>query len=245
MNNQSLKTTPKLIITIDGPAASGKGTAAYRLAREFGWLNLDSGACYRAVAWLGLEHGVRIDEAHVDELVALLEKYPLELIPNPENSGPKCFVKMGGRDITELIRTPQIDEAASVVGALPSIRSVVRELTRQIAFDSSVGIIVEGRDTGTVVFPEADLKFFLNPSLEDRAHRRFMEYVERGKQVSREQIAAEIAERDERDMSRAYSPLRVPVDAIVVDSTGYEIEQTVGEIRGHILRKLVEVGGGG
>src|SRR5690606_30206555 len=134
--------------------------------------NLDSGACYRAVAWLGLQHGVAFGEENASQLIDLLQKYPLELIPNPEDVGPKCYVKVGDQDITQLIRTTEVGDAASIVGALQPIRVVIRQHEHRIAAKSKTGVVVEGRDSGTVVFPEADIKFFLTASAEERARRR-------------------------------------------------------------------------
>lgn len=230
--------TDKLIITIDGPAASGKGTAAYILSKEYGLLNLDSGACYRAVAWLAIENNIEIVEENSAKLIKLLELNPLKLEPNFTGAGPKCFVYVGKKDITDLIRNPEIGNAASVVGNFQEIRKVVRELEHKIAQESPVGILVEGRDSGTVVFPEADIKFFLTASPEERASRRHGEYVVAGKNLSYEDVLTEIIERDERDTSRAFSALRIPEHAFVVDSTGLEVEQTLAIMRNHIEEYL-------
>ena len=224
----------KIIITIDGPAASGKGTAAYILAREYGLLNLDSGACYRAVAWLALENGIDITEENSQKLAELLAANPLKLTPNLTGEGPKCFVHVGKQDITHLIRTPEVGNAASVVGNIQDIRKVVREHEHRIVDQSKVGIIVEGRDSGTVVFPQADIKFFLTAAPEERAARRQAEYSVAGKSLSYDEVLTEIVERDERDTNRAFSALRIPEHAFVVDSTDLAVEQTLTIMRQHI-----------
>ena len=235
-----------LIITIDGPAASGKGTVAYRLARKYDLLNLDSGACYRAVAWLAIENNIPVDEAHIPQILQLLDKNPLELKPNRQDIGPKCYVFIGGKDITQHIRTPEVGDAASIVGMMQPVRHVVRQHEQRIANQSKVGIVVEGRDSGTVVFPQAQLKFFLTAAPQERARRRYEEYQVAGKNLSYEQVLAEITERDKRDTERAYSALRIPVDAIVVDSTTYHTEQTVEEfihqIETYLSKELEEKG---
>lgn len=240
MNQKPKTINQKLIITIDGPAASGKGTVAYALSREYGLLNLDSGACYRAIAWLALENDIKIDEHHIPDLLALLEANPLQLIPNQEPTGPKCYVKVGKKDITHLIRTSEVGDASSLVGEMQEVRAVVRDHEHRIANDSDVGIVVEGRDSGTVVFPGADIKFFLTASPEERARRRFEEYEVAGVEATYEQVLQEILDRDARDTSRAYSALRIPVDAIVVDSTEYEIKQTVEVFKDHVDKYLEE-----
>src|SRR5690606_19522033 len=181
-------------------------------------------------------------ENHIDELLDLLEKNPLKLLPNTEMTGPKCFVLVGDADITSLIRTPEVGNAASIVGAYPEIRKVVREHERRIVESHKAGVIVEGRDSGTVVFPEAEIKFFLTAAPEVRARRRYEEYIVSGKEIPFENVLAEIVERDERDTSREYSALRIPVDAIVVDSTDYTVDQTHAELRKYIDKKLKEMG---
>ncbi len=234
MNHKPSLKNHKIIITIDGPAASGKGTAAYILAREYGLLNLDSGACYRAIAWLALESGSKITEENSHKLVELLRDNPLKLVPNFSGEGSKCFVFVGDKDITHLIRTSEIGNAASIVGNFQKVRQVVREHEHHIAEQSKVGIVVEGRDSGTVVFPQADIKFFLTAAPEERAARRLGEYVVAAKNISYEEVLTEIVERDERDTSRAFSALRIPEHAFVVDSTNLEIEQTLAIMKQHI-----------
>jgi len=240
--SRATKLKRKVIITIDGPAASGKGTAAYILAREYGLLNLDSGACYRAIAWLSLEHGISLTEENSPKLGELLAQNPLKLTPNLTGEGPKCFVFVGKTEITHLIRTPEVGNAASVVGNFQDIRKIVREHEHKIVQQSKVGIVVEGRDSGTVVFPEAEIKFFLTAAPEERAARRHAEYEVAGKNLSYEQVLAEIVERDERDTNRAFSALRIPQDALVVDSTNLAVEQTLALMREHIEEYLNGVG---
>lgn len=224
----------KLVVTIDGPAASGKGTISYLIARRYGLANIDSGACYRAVAWLAMQHHIKLDQQSVDQLVKLLDQYPLSFTSNSQAMGPKSIIKVGQIDITDQIRNSDIDHNASLAGTLLPIRKLLQDYQRQLIQQTPRGAVLEGRDTGSVVYPEADLKFFLTSSVEVRAQRRHAEYVEAGQDISFEQIYSEIAERDRRDTERAYSALRIAEGAIVIDSSNNTIDMTVDQISAYI-----------
>lgn len=217
----------KIIITVDGPAAAGKGTVAYLLARKYNLINIDSGAVYRAVAWLAQKYDVPLDEFHEQQIVQLIPRHPIEFIPNPIESGPKCYVRVGGTDVTQLIRTEEISDIAPVVGAMSDVRDMVAELEHKLADQSEKGVVVEGRDTGVIVFPEADLKFFLSCNPEIRAQRRFAELREAGVAITLEQVYSDLQERDRRDSESPHAAIQIPSDAQVIDSSALTIEQVV------------------
>ncbi len=208
----------KLIIAIDGPAGSGKSTVARRVAELLGYIHLDSGAMYRAVAWKALRDGVPLDvPAH---LAALARAARIDLVPR----NGKLHVILDGKDITDLIRTPEVSYAASVVAVVPGVRHPM--VAEQRRAGAQGGIVMEGRDIGTVVFPHADLKIFLDASPEVRAERRRRELQERGEGHKLEKVLADERERDRRDREREMSPLVRAADAIVVDNTAMDGEET-------------------
>lgn len=210
----------RLIIAIDGPAGAGKSTAARALARRLGYLYIDTGAMYRAVAWKALQSGVALDDTtRIGELAAASQ---IELTGSVDDS----HVLIDGRDITAEIRTPQISQAASIVSAIPAVRRAL--VARQQEMGRAGGVVMEGRDIGTHVFPQADIKFFLEASAEARAHRRFTEDAARGTAAkSLASTLAEIEERDIRDRTREDSPLVQAADAIYLDSSSLTAEQVV------------------
>src|SRR5258706_10885602 len=184
----------KLIIAIDGPVGSGKSTVARRVAELLGYTHLDSGAMYRGVAWKALRDGVPLDSPA--ELAALAETVHIGLVPRDG----KLRVILDGQDITELIRTPEVSHAASVVAAVPGVRHPMVAEQRRAGAQGAV--VMEGRDIGSVVFPHADLKIFLDASPEVRASRRQRELQEKGESPTLEKVLAEVHERDRRDRER-------------------------------------------
>lgn len=207
------------IITIDGPAASGKSTVAKELARRLGWRYLDSGAFYRALAWKAIRQGLPLNEPQVlSELAKATEISPLS---RPE--GLRIFVD--GQDVTQAIREECVSEAASILAEFPQVRRALVALQQEFAAQGM--LVAEGRDMGTVVFPEARYKFFLDAELEERARRRYKELISRGEKASLKEVKAELAQRDKRDSTRSVAPLGPAEDALYVDTTHLGVEEAV------------------
>ena len=211
------------MITIDGPAGAGKGTVARRLAARLGYRLLDTGAMYRALAWSVARAGLAPEDTpalrrHVERVHVDVE-------------GDRVVVD--GRDVTDEIRSPEIAALTSRLSMLGVVRDKLTPMQRRMA--ATGGVVLEGRDTGTVVCPDAELKFYLDASLEERAHRRQLELRARGVEVDTETARADIAARDAQDSSRALAPLRRASDAIEVDTTGLSVEQVVS-----LLAEMVE-----
>ncbi len=205
----------KDIVTIDGPAGAGKSTVSRELAKRLGYTFLDTGAMYRAVAWAALEKGIDLaDSKGLEELCKGLE---LKI----EASG----IYVNSRDVSSLIRTPEIDRAASDVSRTPVVRDFLGKLQRQIGQKGK--IVAEGRDMGTVVFPDARYKFFLTATPEERARRRQKQLEEQGKNVVYHNILMQIISRDEADASRSLAPLKPAVDAEIIDSSNLGLEEVI------------------
>lgn len=217
-------TTLAPVIAIDGPSGSGKGTIAGILARKLGWCLLDSGALYRLLAFAARNHGV--DLANEDALKMLAAHLDVQFIAAAEGHGQHIILE--GEEVTEAIRNEQIGADASQVAALPAVREAL--LQRQRAFREAPGLIADGRDMGTVVFPDAPLKVFLTASAEERARRRYLQLKAKGDDVSLASLLEEIRARDERDTQRAIAPLKPALDAIQLDSTELSIEQVLERI---------------
>jgi cytidylate kinase len=215
----------KLTIAVDGPAGSGKSSVARRVAAMLGYLYLDSGAMYRAVAVKALRQGIAPDdEARLTELA---RKTHIELRPptvEQEAAGLKNRVFLDGRDVTQDIRTPEVARAASLLATIAGVREVL--VAEQQRAGAGGGVIMEGRDIGTVVFPQAELKIFLEASPEVRAERRWKEHLEKGEATTLEQVLDEVRERDRRDRERKVSPLIRAKDAVLIDNTAMGIEET-------------------
>lgn len=213
-----------MIIAIDGPAGSGKSSTARRLAERLGWVYLDTGAMYRAAALALLRAGRPITE---DAAAELLPETTIDV--HVGRSGTR--VLLDGQDVTDALRRPEVSEASSHASALRPVRERLiaeqRRVARQIG---ALGLVVEGRDIGTVVFPEADLKVFLTASIEERARRRHRELRTSAEHLSLPEVRQEILRRDERDRQRALSPLKPAHDAITVDTSGLSLDEQVERI---------------
>jgi len=216
---------PRLIIAIDGPAGSGKSTVARRAAAMLGYLYLDSGAMYRAVALKALERKIPLDDDA--QLEALARDTHIELkSPTPEQEAAdlKNRAFLDGREVTQEIRTSEVAQAASRLATIAGVRAVL--VAEQQRAGQGGGVVMEGRDIGTVVFPNADLKIFLDASPETRAQRRWKEHQEKGEHLSLLEVLQEVRERDKRDRERKVSPLLRAADAVFVDNTAMGIEET-------------------
>ncbi len=216
------------VITIDGPSGTGKGTIARLLQGWLGWHLLDSGALYRLVAHDALARGVALDDEPA--LAALARALPVEFV---EGAG-ETRVLLAGVDVSDAIRSESAGTAASRVAAWPQVRDALLE--RQRAFRRAPGLVADGRDMGTVVFPAAELKIFLTASAEERAHRRHKQLIEKGMSVNLPGLLGEIVERDRRDQERAVAPLKPAPDAIIVDTTHSDIRSVEHDIR-QLVRK--------
>lgn len=215
-----------MIIAIDGPSGAGKSTVAKAVARELGFSCLDTGAMYRAVAWQAVQEGVPFDDDAA--LGRLARAHDIAFAHEAGDPVPRR-VSIGGVDVTDAIRTAEIDRAVSPVSAAPSVRAALVEQQQRIG--RAGDYVVEGRDIGTTVFPEAPVKVFLTASAEERAHRRVRQNVDRGiGSVDYDEVLADIRRRDDQDSSRATSPLRAADDAVRLDSTGRYIEEVIEDI---------------
>ena len=212
---------PPSIITIDGPAASGKTTLGRRLADALGYLFFDTGVMYRAVTWLALQR--KLDLLGESELTVLAETVPIDVRPPTKKDGRACDVLIEGRDITWEIRSSEVDANVSVVSAYAGVRRALSLQQRRIGQRGRV--VMVGRDIGTVVLPEADLKVYLVASVQERARRRFEEILARGGQADYADILSQVIERDRIDSDRAVAPLKAAEDAVQVDSDKLTAEQ--------------------
>ncbi len=208
----------KLIIAIDGPVGSGKSTVARRVAELLGYVYLDSGAMYRGVAWKALRERVPLDSE--EKLAALARATRIDLL----SSDGGFRVLVDGTDVTAQIRSAQVAQAASKVAVIAGVRTVLVDEQRRAA--GSGGVVMEGRDIGTVVLPDADLKIFLDASVEVRAERRRLEHAQRGELEDFSQVLEEVRQRDQRDQGRAVSPLVRAHDSVYVDNTAMSAEET-------------------
>ncbi len=217
------------IVTIDGPSGVGKSTISKMVADRLGYTYLDTGAMYRAVAWKCLQEGVRPDDE--EGVARLLADIDIRLLP-PEREGDDVRVLVNGREVSREIRTPEMGMAASRVSALKVVREKLTRLQREMG--AAGRIVAEGRDTGTVVFPQAAWKFFLDAAPEERARRRAEQLRQRGQQVDEQEILAQIIRRDRDDRERTIAPLQAAPDAIHIDTTSLDPDQVVDLILSHV-----------
>lgn len=212
------------VITVDGPSGSGKGTVCRLLAEKLGWDVLDSGAIYRVLSLAALHHQIALDNE--EALVPLAANLDVQFLIDSDTNAGKIILE--GEDVTTTIRNEEVGAAASKVAALPRVREAL--LRRQRAFRTENGLIADGRDMGTVVFPDAPLKIFLTASAEERARRRFVELNERGLDVTLSGLLQDIQARDDRDMNRAVAPLAPAEDAIEIDTSELNAQQVFDKV---------------
>ncbi|TMV51314.1 (d)CMP kinase [Paenibacillus mesophilus] len=212
----------KLNIAIDGPAAAGKSTVARLVAKQLGFIYVDTGAMYRAVTWKALQSGISPERK--EDLVQLASALRIELLPGEASQQ----VLLNGEDVTDFIRSVAVNQNVSAVAAIPEIRRLL--VAKQQEMAKAKGVVMDGRDIGTHVMPDAELKIFLTASVKERAERRFLEMKAKHENVSLEQLEKEIAERDRMDEQREASPLVKAADAVLVDTSGMSIPQVADRI---------------
>lgn len=219
----------KFIIAIDGPASSGKSTTAKELAKALEFVYLDTGAMYRACGLRAFRENISLD--NLPALTKMMHAIKIEI----KYSLPNNIVLMDGEDVSQAIREPEIGNMASKISAIGVVRAGMTALQRKLG--EKKGIVMDGRDIGTVVFPDAEYKFFLIADLEERAQRRYLEEKAKGSQKSLEEVKAELAQRDYNDSHREIAPLKQAADAIVIDSTSLTIQEQVDKIK-----QIIKVG---
>ena len=218
----------KLIIAIDGPASSGKSTTAKELAKRLEYVYLDTGAMYRACGLQAFRKKISLENTHA--LAKMMQEIKVEI----KYSLPNNIVLLDGQDVSDAIREPQVGKMASDISAISLVRKGMTALQRKLGKDK--GIVMDGRDIGTVVFPDADFKFFMVADLDTRAQRRYFEEKAKGSEKTFEEVKTELAQRDYNDSHRDIAPLKKANDAIIIDSTSLSIQEQVDKIL-NIIRK--------
>lgn len=219
-----------IVITVDGPSGAGKGTLCYALAEKLGFALLDSGAIYRVTALAALKSAVDLEDEFALEALAK----GLDIAFLPQNG--EVEILLNGENVSSQIRTQEVADAASKVAVFPKVRSALLQLQRDFA--QHCGLIADGRDMGTVVFPQAQVKLFLDASAEERAKRRYKQLQNKGINGNFDQILTEIKERDFRDRNREVAPLKPAEDALLLDSTELSIEQVIDQALNYIAQKV-------
>jgi cytidylate kinase len=224
-----------MIIAIDGPSGAGKSTLGKMLAENLNLLYLDTGAMYRAVGLSVLENGAKVENK--EKIIEIAGSAKVELVGEPEN----LQVLLNGKDVSKEIRTTQVGQMASIVSTVSEVRKILVEHQRTLGENARKGCVLDGRDIGTVVFPNADVKFFLTAKPEARARRRFREDSEKGRATTYGQTLAEINSRDERDVSREDSPLSIAEDAVVIDTSELDLREVYEQMLAIVREKQNEI----
>ena len=225
-----MKTERKLIIALDGPAGAGKSTLAKAIASKLNYIYIDTGALYRTIAYLAIKENISLDSEN--ELTELT----LNTTVSFEHQGKNLIIMANGEDVTGKIRTSDVSMGASKVSSFEGVRKALLDIQRNIGKNG--GVVMDGRDIGTVIFPNADLKFYINATIEERAKRRLKDHIALGETTTLEDLIKEISKRDHDDSSRKYAPLKRADDAIYVDTTGDNVTEIVSHILKYIEKKL-------
>jgi len=219
-----------IVVAIDGPAGSGKGTVAKRIAKELKMINIDTGAMYRCVALQSIRAGIKVEDE--EKIVKLLEKIEIEIKPEAD----KDYIFLNGEDVTKQIRESDVTNIVSPISVILPVRTKLIELQRKMA--EGKNIVMEGRDIGTVVFPNAEVKIYLDADVEERAKRRYKENQEKGIECTYEEILENVRTRDYRDSNRQYGALKKAEDAILIDSSNLTIDEVVEKVKKIIMSHL-------
>jgi cytidylate kinase len=225
----------RLIVAIDGPAGSGKSTVTHLLAKKLGYVHIDTGALYRCIAFKAIRNQMSLSDSVAMGKLAAESKLEFQWLGDERN-----HVFLDGQRVSDLIRTPEIGLAASKISAYPEVRKALLGLQRQLGENG--GAVLEGRDVGTVVFPNADIKFFLTASVESRARRRMVELEDKGIYLDFEEVKRQVQERDKGDTERAVAPLKKAQDAVEVDTTAMTIEEVVANLHQRVIARANGVG---
>ncbi len=223
MTTKSGDQSPAPVLAIDGPSGAGKGTVSHMVANKLGWHLLDSGALYRVVGLAALQRGVAFDDA--DALAEMVRELSIRFVATP---GGQEQIELDGQDVASKVRTEHCGNLASKVAAVPAVREAL--VVAQRGFRRPPGLVADGRDMGTVIFPDADLKIFLTASAAERAERRYKQLIDKGLDVSLAALLEDIAERDHRDANRKVAPLRPAPDAMMLDTTSTSIDDVVAQV---------------